>query len=214
MEHCEKYKLCTNCGNYTIYNYLPSDIQNIICSYIDDKSINKIKCSQCEFIEKNNVNQFIEKLYPEKYDFYEEHDPQKMIDYLVDNKIIKIFSHDEWNKCNYKILNVTGVSNPNSTLIELEFMNWMDSEKCGLVDKDKKILFEVLFEYNDIYLQIILLLERLSIINYIVMLDTYEENREVFDDKDIDDDFVIYESSLSEDVDYGVDYDYGGDYDF
>ena len=197
-------ELCVDCGDPTIYSYLPQDVQSLICDYVGNHNFSHLKCQQCEFIVNNNLPKLISHLCPENYDYHEEEDQKEFVDYLVDNEIIKIYHDYNWAqlKWNYKSLNISGIPNDSSFLVELTFLDWLTCKKFKLVDdSDKKILFEIPY-YHDMNIQIILLLEKLSVINWVIAINPYENFWEEQQERvAMLDDFVIAGDSDNDDDD-------------
>lgn len=196
------YAFCVRCGDPTIYSYLPQDVQSLISGYVGNYGYSHLKCPQCEFTIKNDIAGSIERLYPEKFDYHEEEDQEEFVKQMVNDKIITIYPANEWErlKWNYKSLGILG-PNKSSLLVDLTFLSWMDCKRIGLVDNsDKKVLFEISYDH-DIWIQIILLLEKLSIINWVIALNPYEDNWEEqinsFSDVILDD-FVIADDTDSD----------------
>jgi hypothetical protein len=187
----DKYNSCIECGNFTIFNYLPKDVQLLICGYTK-YCVSHLKCSQCNFIRKSNLGGFISNNY-KKYDYHEEEDQKEFVDYLVNERIVKLYYGSIWDKLKwgFKVLNVHRCPDVRSFLVDLTFVNWTKSTQCKLAKNNKKILFEIPSNC-DYWIQIILLLEKLSVINYVVVNDPYRDEDIVVED-DIDDDFVLGE---------------------
>lgn len=179
-----KYNFCITCGSNTICSYLPNEIQRIIVEFAAG-SKSHLECPQCTFIRGSNIVSFIKTHCDGGYDYHEETDQIKMVNNLISNKIIDVYPYDMWDglKHNFTIPNIMGNPTDKSLLIDLVFINWLDSNKCGLVENDKKIIFEIVPTTGDVHIQIILFLEKLLVVNYITANDSYDD----YKDYDYDD---------------------------
>lgn len=188
-----KYGYC-NCGNKTIIQHLPLEIMEVIYGYVPHQT-SHLKCPQCDFINENNVIDFI-KQTGIKFEYSEEDDPAIIEKYLVNNNIISIYKSQQWNKLKnkYFILNLSGNPDENATLLQLNCIN--------IFKNNKPILFEIPSTKT-----IMSFICQISLFTMIIAEDPYEQYND--DVGNVDDDFVAgdwYEENCDDDVDDDFDY--------
>jgi hypothetical protein len=203
------------CHKKTIFYHLPQDVKDIICGYVSGVHKSHLKCTQCDFIDRVDVKRYIEKNY-NKYNYHEEYPPVDTVEMMINTDAIRLFDSNNWStiKNNYEVLDVTERPEKGTFLLQLSFIDWINSNKTGLVKNDKIILFELPCN-NDPYMEVILFLSKISMVRYIKAIDPYEyDNPYSYDNpydygnqlmtEEIEDDFVIWNDNFDDDDEFYV----------